>query len=42
MVETMIKCGLNIECHHHEGGHRRAMRNRDQRFDTLVKSADKP
>src|ERR1700760_3066777 len=39
MVETMIKCGLNIECHHHEvatGGQCEI----DQRFDTLVKSAD--
>ena len=39
MVETMIKCGLNIECHHHEvatGGQAEI----DQRFDTLVKSAD--
>ncbi|MFZ0591523.1 MAG: hypothetical protein WAM39_13745 [Bryobacteraceae bacterium] len=22
MVETMIECGLNIECHHHEGDRR--------------------
>jgi glutamine synthetase len=39
MVETMIKCGLKIECHHHEvasGGQCEI----DQRFDTLVKSAD--
>jgi glutamine synthetase len=39
MVETMIKCGLNIECHHHEvatGGQCEI----DQKFDTLVKSAD--
>src|ERR1700737_2717288 len=39
MVETMIECGLNIECHHHEvatGGQCEI----DQRFDTLVKSAD--
>jgi len=39
MVETMIHCGLNIECHHHEvatGGQCEI----DQRFDTLVKSAD--
>jgi len=39
MVQTMIKCGLNIECHHHEvatGGQAEI----DQRFDTLVKSAD--
>ena len=35
----MIKCGLDIECHHHEvatGGQCEI----DQRFDTLVKSAD--
>ena len=39
MVNTMIDCGLNIECHHHEvatGGQCEI----DQRFDTLVKSAD--
>ena len=39
MVEVMIRCGLNIECHHHEvatGGQCEI----DQRFDTLVKSAD--
>src|SRR5215467_4264102 len=39
MVETMIQCGMNIECHHHEvatGGQCEI----DQRFDTLVKSAD--
>src|SRR5512144_1056817 len=39
MVQTMIKVGLNIECHHHEvatGGQCEI----DQRFDTLVKSAD--
>src|SRR6202171_3346202 len=39
MVETMIECGLHIECHHHEvatGGQCEI----DQRFDTLVKSAD--
>jgi glutamine synthetase len=39
MVATMLECGLNIECHHHEvatGGQCEI----DQRFDTLVKSAD--
>lgn len=39
MVATMIECGLDIECHHHEvatGGQCEI----DQRFDTLVKSAD--
>ncbi len=39
MVQTMLKVGLNIECHHHEvatGGQAEI----DQRFDTMVKSAD--
>lgn len=39
MVNTMIDCGLDIECHHHEvatGGQCEI----DQRFDTLIKSAD--
>jgi glutamine synthetase len=39
MTATMLECGLNIECHHHEvatGGQCEI----DQRFDTLVKSAD--
>src|SRR5215469_10393050 len=39
MVQTMIKCGLNIECHHHEvatGGQCEIA----ERFDKLVKSAD--
>src|SRR5215468_9300230 len=39
MVETMIRAGLDIECHHHEvatGGQCEI----DQRFDTMVKSAD--
>src|SRR5260370_23790508 len=39
MVETMIECGLNIECHHHDvatGGSGEI----DQRFDTLLELAD--
>jgi glutamine synthetase len=39
MVQTMLKVGLNIECHHHEvatGGQCEI----DQRFDTMLKSAD--
>jgi glutamine synthetase len=39
MVETMIGCGMDIECHHHEvatGGQAEI----DQRFNSLVKSAD--
>src|SRR6266566_1244901 len=39
MLQTMIECGLNIECHHHEvatGGQCEI----DQKSDTLVKSAD--
>jgi glutamine synthetase len=39
MVERMIQCGLDIECHHHEvatGGQAEI----DQRFNTLVASAD--
>lgn len=39
MVEIMQRCGLVIECHHHEvatGGQCEI----DQRYDTLVKSAD--
>ncbi len=39
MVETMIQCGLNIECHHHEVA-TAGQCEIDQRFDTLVKSAD--
>ncbi len=39
MVEVMQRCGLHIECHHHEvatGGQCEI----DQRFNTLLKSAD--
>ena len=39
MVQTMIKCGLNVECHHHEvatGGQAEI----DLRFAPLLKSAD--
>ena len=39
MVATMLECGLAIECHHHEvatGGQCEI----DQKFDTLVRSAD--
>jgi glutamine synthetase len=39
MVQIMEQCGMNIECHHHEvatGGQCEI----DQRFDTLVTSAD--
>lgn len=39
MVEVMIQCGLNVECHHHEvatGGQCEI----DQRFDTMIRSAD--
>ena len=39
MVDTMIKCGLNIECHHHEVA-TAGQAEIDQRFDTLVRSAD--
>jgi glutamine synthetase len=39
MVQTMMQCGLDIECHHHEvstGGQCEI----DQHFNTLMKSAD--
>src|SRR5947209_2751919 len=39
MVMTMEKCGLNVECHHHEvatGGQTEI----DLKFDSLVNSAD--
>ena len=39
MVQTMIRCGMEVECHNHEvatGGQAEI----DLRFDSLVKSAD--
>ncbi len=39
MVQTMLECGLHVECHHHEvatGGQAEI----DLRFDTLLQSAD--
>jgi glutamine synthetase len=39
MVEKMIECGINIECHHHEVA-TAGQAEIDQRFDTMVKSAD--
>ncbi|MGE5570989.1 MAG: type I glutamate--ammonia ligase [Rhodospirillales bacterium] len=39
MVQTMLRCGLTVECHHHEvatGGQAEI----DLKFDSLVKSAD--
>src|SRR5450631_1937024 len=40
MVMTMINCGLDVECHHHEvatGGQTEI----DLKFDSLIRSADK-
>jgi glutamine synthetase len=39
MVQTMERCGLTIECHHHEVGGA-GQCEIDQKFSTLVKTAD--
>ena len=39
MVQTMLQCGLDIECHHHESLSS-GQCEIDQRFNTLVKAAD--
>jgi glutamine synthetase len=39
MVQTMERCGLTIECHHHEVGGA-GQCEIDQKYNTLVKTAD--